>query len=157
MSLVEVLYTVGLTVAGSITIAYTTLWLQERIRRRRFRRSLYHEITANLSIAKSDLETINTLERKAERESKGEWTYFDMSPLRTISYQDFRLSGEALNLRDETRAMMDEVYELISAHNRQVSFLSVEFPPRTRGMSKRLESIVEKLNSLREQLSKGRK
>lgn len=157
MRLGEVVYTVCLTVAGSIAIAYTTLWLQERIRRRRLHRSLYHEIVANLSVAKRDREIINVLERKTERKNKGGWTYFDISPLRTFSYQDFRLSGEGLNLPGEIRLRVDEVYELIGEHNRQVSFLTGEFLPRTGGMSKRLESIVEKLNSLEEQLGKGRK
>lgn len=157
MSVIEVAYTVGLTVAGSIAIAYTTLRLQDRQRSRRLRNSLRHEISANLSGAKSNLESISALDRKGERESKGEWTYFDILPLRIISYQDSRLSGEGGNLGEEIRAKLDEVYELINAHNRQVSFMTVEFIPRTRGMAERLQLIIEKLNSLYGELGKGRK
>lgn len=153
MSPIEVMYTVGLTLAGSIAIAYTTLWLQRRIRRRRLYNALHREVGLNLSVAKRDLELINFFER---REGKGDWTYFDISPLYTAVYQDFRLSGETINLSEEIRTTLEKVYELIYIHNRQASFMSSEFPPRTGGMAKRLELIIESLNSLHLEMKRSK-
>jgi len=152
----EVLFTVGLTVAGSIAIAYTTQWLQTRERTLRLRRSLRHEIAANLSLAKSNLEVISTLGHDREDVIKGEWTYFDISPLRAVAYHDFRLGGQSANLTEEIRATLDEIYDLIDGHNRQVLFLTMEPIPRTRGMSARLGRIVEKLGFLERELPRGK-
>lgn len=154
MNPMQVLYTVGLTVAGSVAIAYTTLWLQNRRRRKRLFESLYHEIVANLSVANTNLEIIDFLEErhKTRKESKADWTYFDISTLYTSSYQDFRLSGEGVNLPREIRMILDETYELILTHNRQTRFLTSEFPPRTGGMSERLKLIIEKLSYLQQKI-----
>jgi len=151
---IQVLYTVALTLAGSIAIAYTMLWLQSRVRKKKLLRALYHEIVGNISVAKHNVEILNVLERHREKESIAEWTYFDISPLYTSSYQDFRLSGEGIGLPEAIRMTLDEAYELVLTHNRQVSFLTFEWPPRTGGVLERLESIIEKLDLLQAQMEK---
>lgn len=151
---VQFLYAVGLTLAGSITIAFTTLWLQSRVRKKKLLRALYHEVVGNLWVAKRNVEILNVLERHREKESIAEWTYFDISPLHTISYQDFRSSGEGMTLPEAIRMILDEAYEAVLIHNRQISFLTFEWPPRTGGVVGRLESLIEKLGKLQTEMKK---
>lgn len=148
MDLLSVVYSVGLTLLGSVVIAYTTLWFQRRMQRKRIINSLCGEIVANLLAAQNNLKVLSGL----EDHGRGEFTYFDIVPLHTFAYQTFQLSGEGLNLPDKVRMMLEETYDLISTHNRQVSLLAFEFPPRTGGMSKRLETIAQNLRSLQREM-----
>lgn len=158
MSTLQVLHTVGLTLVGSIAIAYTTLWLQNRIRRARLFKSLYHEVVVNSSVVKQALEILSFLEgHEPRKENKPRWTYFDVPSLHSTSYQHFLSNGEGLNLPEEVRMILEETYELILVHNRQISLLTVEWPPRTGGMSERLRLIIEKLSSLQAKMGKGGK
>ena len=155
MSPADILYSVGLTVAGSIAIAYTTLWLQNRIRRRKLFNSLYYEIVANFSVAMHDLGIINFLEEhKSRGKSEGDWTYFDISLFHTSCYQTFQLGGEPLNLPHKIAMTLGETYELIFTHNRQIALLTLEFPPRARGISERLKTIMDKLNLLQAEMER---
>jgi hypothetical protein len=88
-------------------------------------------------VVKRNLEIITFLEEhKSRGKSEGDWTYFDISPFYTSCYQIFQLSGETLNLPQKIAMPLGETYELIFTHNSQIALLTLELPPRTRGISK---------------------
>ena len=142
MNIIEIVVTVCSTVAGSVTIAFTTFYLRERSKKRTLFRALYDEIKLNIQVA--------------QRQTKKPNLVFELSPLYTLSYQNIRTTGELLSLPEGTRRELEEVYEMIYAHNRQLPAAS-EFLPRDRGLYERAEKIVEKLKTLENELPKNLK
>lgn len=141
MDIIEVLLTVCLTVVGAMAIAFTNFYLEGRKRRRILFRALYDEIKLNQSITQKLLKN-----RRSE-------TVFELAPLYTLSYQNIRITGELLILPEKLRMELEEVYELISAHHRQLPAV-YEPIPRDRGFYERLENISKKLEHLENEFPK---
>lgn len=140
MSIAEVIITVCCTVAGSVAIAYTTFYLQGKRRKHTLFKALYNEIKLNHSIA--------------QEQSKKPDLVFERAPLYTEAYQNIRVMGELLTLPAPVRRKLEDMYELINAHNRQVP-AAMEVIPRDRGLSERIDRIIENLKFLEKELPKN--
>lgn len=135
MDIIEVLLTVCLTVAGAVAIAFTNFYLEGRKRRRSLFRALYGEIKLNHLVAQKMIKI-----RRTE-------TVFGLAHLYTLCYQNIRTTGELLILPENLRRELEEVYELINTHDRQLAAV-YEFIPRDAGFYERLENISKKLEHL---------
>jgi hypothetical protein len=140
MNVSEILITVGLTVAGSVAIAYTTFHLQAKSRRKTLFRALLSEVRWNRSLVehlKDD--SLKSLKR--------------YTPLHTVAYQNFRLTGELLSLPEPIRQNLMYTYEMINTHNLEMEH-HPPIPPSGVDFWPRNDEILEKLNSLEVELRK---
>jgi hypothetical protein len=135
MNVSEILITVSLTVAGSVAIAYTTLHLQAKSRRKTLFRALQNEVKLNLSLAQ--------LIKSGEVEALG-----GCPELHTDAYNNVRLAGELSSLKENVREGLQYIYEIIIMLNRDISLnggLSGAGSMRLGGIIQRLESLENKL------------
>lgn len=130
MNVLEIIITVCATVAGSVAIAYATFYLQGRRRKRSLFKALFNEIGLNLSIARDQAREHDLI--------------FERAFLYREAYQNIRVTGELLSLPELIRRRLENTYELINAHNRQIP-AAMEIIPRDRGLKERLEKIIENL------------
>lgn len=141
MTITENILTISLTVAGSVAIAFINFYLEGRKKRITLFKALYDEIRLNYSVADKILKI------------KRDQGIFELSPLYTLSYKNIRTTGELLSLPKEMRRELEDVYEAISAHNRQLPAV-YEIIPRDRGFYERLEGVAQKLKYLENGLPK---
>lgn len=137
MNVSEILTTVGSTVAGSAIIAYTTLHLQTKRRRKALFRALQNEIELNLSLAQLI-------------KSGGIVDLGGCPELYTDAYSSMRLAGELSNLKENIRHELQYTYEMIMRINRTISRnggLSGSYSPA-------LDRIITKLELLKNSLAK---
>ena len=138
MDLFSVFTTVLATVLGSVAIALVTDYFRTRRRRRNLLSALYTEIMSNSVLAK--------------RLMAGWETVFEILPFHTGAYTNAMASGMLTGLPSSIVDNLEEVYELISMHNRQTLVLQSEFIPRDRGYRERITSISQRLDFLKENL-----
>jgi ankyrin repeat protein len=143
MDIAAVITTVLATVAGSVVIAYTTMHLQTKYKKRSLFRALLSEVEWNHSLAehlKDD--SLESLKR--------------YTPLHTEAYQNFRLTGELLNLPGPIRRNLVYTYEMINTHNWEIEQGKIA-PPGGVYFAQRNDEILEKLTFLEEELPKAMK
>lgn len=129
-------------VFATLITAFTIFYLEGRRKKLSLIKALYAEIEHNHLAAQKMIEIRRTQ------------TVFTLTPLDTLSYQNIRMTGEVLNLRaEDMRNELDELYELINAHNRQLPAV-YEIIPRDQGFYERLETISEKAKHLKNELPK---
>jgi hypothetical protein len=137
MNISEILITVGLTVAGSVVIAYTTLCLQAKRRRKALFQALQNEVELNLLLA--------------QQIKSGDIIALGGCPeLHTDAYNNMRLAGEVLSLKENIRHELQYTYEMINMLNRSIS---LDGGLRGAG-SKRLGGIIQRLELLENELAK---
>jgi len=139
LSVTQIIVTVCCTVAGSVAIAFTIFRLQRNAERRKLFKALYSEIGLNRSIAKEQVGKPDLV--------------FDLSPFYTLAYQNIRATGELLALPRVLRQQLEEAYEMIYAHNRQLP-AAMEILPRNRGFYEGAGKIAKKLESLQKEMPK---
>lgn len=147
------------TLLGALLMYVATL-LERRFnikkQRERFFKALFEEVKLNHSVAR----------RFREQYGAGEWTVFDAAPLHSLAYQNTRASGELSVLASDTLSLLETTYELIHAHNRQVTAIvsdsgtaatvangvtTVPLPMRRdRGLRERVGEIEPNLKRLEE-------
>lgn len=118
----------------------------EREVRERLFKALFEEVKLNHSVVKKTKETY-----------KGpEWTIFELSPLYTLGYQNIRMSGELAILSRDTLTLLEDTYEMIFAHNRQVAmiFNAPNGFMRDKGLKERIEKLEADLGQLKQNLKK---
>jgi hypothetical protein len=152
----------GYIISGivSVSTAIIILRLQSWFSKKQAFKALYGEIESNLSLAQKVLPLAIYFSKKDKREEYTSSTYFDLKPLYTYCYEDFRRSGYVSSLNQNARELLQEVYELITSHNYQTEILRSQkilesIFPRIGGYSERLEILIDKLKLLREQLRKS--
>lgn len=140
MNVSEIFVTAGLTVAGSVAIAYTTIHLQTKYRRGSLFRALLSEVEWNRSLAehlKDD--SLKNLKR--------------YTSLHTVAYQDLQLTGELLSLPEHIRRNLMYTYEMINTHNWEIEQGKIA-PPGGVYFVQRNDEILDKLTFLEEELPK---
>ena len=141
MDVPEVIVTVLATVAGSVAIAYVTLHLQTKYRKRSLFRALLSEVQWNHSLTehlKDD--SLKSLRR--------------YTPLHTAAYQDFHLTGQLLSLPELVRQALRYAYEMINTHNWEMEH-HPPIPPGGVHFWPRNDEILDKLSFLEEELPKA--
>jgi|GEM_PF-3839171 len=112
MNIYEILITVGLTVAAAAVIAYTTFKIQTKHRERALFRALLDEVNLNITRAQVIKATLKS----------GDSEHFVVYPgLRTEAYDNARLAGVLLSLKEDVRERVHYLYEMIVMHNREIS------------------------------------
>lgn len=137
MSIVEIIVTVGCTIAGSVAIAFTIFHLQEKSRRKALFRALYDEIRLNRSLAQ---ETLNSLQKASEEVDARIMFNF----LYTGAYESARLSGELSILNKDLRFELMKTYDKIYAYDRDAEYKYWHFE-LLKELIKRLEYFEKEL------------
>lgn len=138
MNVSEILTTVGSTVAGSVVIAYATLHLQAKGRRKALFRALLNEVRLNLPLAR--------MIKSGDSKSLG-----GCPGLHTGAYDNMRLAGELLSLEENVREELQYLYEMIIMHNRDISLYG---GLSGLGHTVRLDEIIQRLELLENELAK---
>ncbi|NVM56089.1 MAG: hypothetical protein HWN66_20495 [Candidatus Helarchaeota archaeon] len=121
------------------------IWLErhfhEKATRKRLFNALFEEIELNILITKETQKTYRN----------PEWTIFDLSPLYTLGYQNIRASGELAILSRDTLVLLENTYEMIYAHNRQITTIlrDTGILIRERGLKERIENLEKNLTKLK--------
>ena len=143
MDIAVVIMTVLATVAGSVAIAYITIRVQTKYKKRSLFRALLSEIEWNGSLARHLKEdSLKSLMR--------------YTPLHTEAYQNFRLAGELIGLPEPIRQNLMYVYEMIGTHNWEMERGNID-PPGGVYFFPRNDEILEKLTFLEKELPKTAK
>ena len=141
MNIPELIITVVATVLGSVAIAYTTLHLQAKYRKRSLFRALLGEIQWNRSLAEHlQYDSLKSLKR--------------YTSLHTTEYQNLRSTGELLSLPEPVRQRLRYTYEMINTHNWEIEQDKIN-PPGGVYFWPRNDEILENLNSLEKELLKA--
>lgn len=107
MNVYEILTAVGLTIVGSVTIAYLTLYFQAKRRRKALFRTLQNEVELNLSLA--------------QQIRLGDIVDLGGCPeLHADAYNNIRLAGELSSLKEDIRHELQYTYEMITMLNRRI-------------------------------------
>jgi len=139
---------------GLLTLCGVALgaWLQFYFHQKKVReglfKALFEEMELNYCVAK-------TLREKFMQTVEP----FEWSPLYTLAYQNIRTSGELIVLSKDALSILENTYEMIYAHDRQVEAIANEPNPITRdrwtqGLKERIEKIRVNLEQLIEQIPK---
>jgi hypothetical protein len=147
------------TLLGAL-LTYLATLLERRFntkkQRERLLKALFEEVKLNHSVAGGF----------REQYGAGQWTVFDAAPLHSLAYQNIRASGELSVLASDTLSLLETTYELIHAHNSQVTAIvsesgalatitngvtTVPLPViRDRGLAQRVGEIEPNLKRLEE-------
>ena len=142
----------------SVSTEYIILQLQRWYEKKKHFEALYGEVETNLNIAESLLPLAESFSGKKK---KIFGTVFDLQRFHVYCYEGFQRSGYSLSLNKESKQLLERVYELISSHNCQTDILMNEIDigtplplpiMRTGEYSQRLNALIPKVKTLRDQL-----
>lgn len=102
---VQTLVTVVLTVIGSLVIAHTTLYLQDKRAKKRLLKALLAEVGHNMTVAKGQAKEIKQLQ--------GIFAPAGLKQLHTASYLAVKERGILADVSDDIREQIFRVYDTI--------------------------------------------
>lgn len=146
MNIPEVVITVCCTVAGSVAIAYTTLHLQAKHRKRTLLRALYGEIELNRRFAVQLPQQIHNFFYGSKASTERPMLLY------ISAYQDMRSAGELLTLPESIRQKIEYTYELINLVNHQITAMRKDYYETI--IDERITGIIRTLKSLEDELPK---
>ncbi len=148
MNIPEVVITVCCTVAGSVAIAYTTLHLQAKHRKRTLFRALYGEIELNRRFAVQLPQQIHNFFYGSKASTERPMLLY------ISAYQDMRSAGELLTLPESVRQKIEYTYELINTNNRKIFDIFTMGDIPDHDAHTRIDKIIQNVKYLEDEIPK---